>query len=66
MGVVTIRVPPDIEVELAGDAITWSFEPGEPRSSAAVRGHVRITGRAVLGKVDVRLLGRRSEPFALG
>ena len=66
MGVIAVRVPADIEVQLFGDAITWRLEaePDGPRSSTARRGCVRITGRALLGKVDVCLVGRRRESFA--
>jgi len=56
-GVITVRVPTDLRVEIVGDAITWS--PDKPEASGAIQTHgtVRITGRAVLGKVHVKFVG---------
>jgi hypothetical protein len=57
LGVITVRVPTDVAVELVGDAITCSREPGEVVGDATPpRGTVRITGRSVLGKVHVRFV----------
>ena len=65
MGVVTVRVPQDVVVELEGDAITWSIEEGAHDLAAAdaPRGVVRISGRAVFGKIHLWLAGPRHEGF---
>lgn len=62
MGVIMVHVPRDVPVELVGDAITWSGddEAGRVHPERPVRGVVRITGRAFLGKVHVRFAGRDS------
>lgn len=59
MGVIMIHVPRDVRVESLGDAITWSADEGASggQPETPVRGSVRITGRAVLGKVHVRFVG---------
>ena len=57
LGVITVRVPDDLSVALVGDALTWSVDPGAtPRATSLAEARVRITGRAVLGKVHVRFV----------
>ena len=65
MGVVEVRVPANIVVELVDAAVTWSVENATSRVAAASapRGTVRIRGRSVLGRVHLRLEGLRAEPF---
>lgn len=61
LGVITVRVPAGLAVELVGDAITSSADAGwAPTGAWAGPGRgavVRIVGRAVLGKVHVHLVG---------
>lgn len=66
MGVVMIHVPRDVRVESLSDAITWSADDGAPgeQPGTPVRGFVRITGRAVLGRVHVRFVGGGANPRA--
>jgi hypothetical protein len=68
LGVVTVRVPAGLAVEVVGDAITWDADaaaalawgtPGGVRRAA-----VRVTGRAVLGKVHIAVAPAR--PAAAG
>ncbi|MGZ8378931.1 MAG: hypothetical protein ACXW0Z_17005 [Gemmatirosa sp.] len=57
LGVITLRVPDDLSVALVGDALTWSAEAGaRPWVTGADEARLRITGRAVLGKVHLRFV----------
>ncbi len=60
LGVITVRIPAGLAVELVGDALTWSAEPGwapaRGTSGQLGRAAVRIRGRALLGKVHVRVV----------
>ena len=57
LGVIMVRLPDDLSVALMGDALTWSADPGAaPRATSFAEARVRITGRAVLGKVHLRFV----------
>ena len=61
MGVVTVRVPDDLPAALVGDAVTWSVdadaEPGALALAPALApARLRVVGRAVLGRVHVRVV----------
>jgi hypothetical protein len=51
LGVITVRVPEELAVTLIGDAITWDGPLGARRGTKCAA--VRVSGRAVLGKVHV-------------
>jgi hypothetical protein len=55
LGNVEITVPHDVRVEMAGNALLGSFasHAGSPITDAAARRVVRLTGRALLGNVEV-------------
>jgi len=63
LGVITVRVPAGLAVELVGDAVTWSADPGWAPARGAPggsgRASVRLIGRAVLGKVHVCVVPTR-------
>ena len=61
MGVITIRVPWDVDVVFSGDSIRWDIAEEEDPvpSRAAVRRHVRIRSRAFLGTVHLRRMRPR-------
>ena len=64
MGVIEVVVPADLVVCLIDDAVTWSVEAATGEGAVtAPRGELRVHGRAVLGRVHVRLQGERSEDF---
>jgi hypothetical protein len=58
MGNVTVLVPPDLRVVCDGDAIVGSFDMhGQKWSTPAVSAPtVQVTGTAVLGSVEVRIV----------
>jgi hypothetical protein len=58
MGSVTIIVPPDIRVECDGDPFIGSFDMHGERNSAppADAPTIRVTGSAILGSVEVRIV----------
>ena len=57
MGNVTIIVPPDIRVECDGDPFLGSFDMhGERNSAPPADAHIRVTGSAILGSVEVRVV----------
>ena len=64
MGVITVRVPSDVDVALTGDSIEWDIADEEDwvPSAVAVRRHLRIRSHAFLGKVHLRRIGPRPEP----
>lgn len=55
LGNVEITVPHDVRIEMAGNALLGSFASHGPApgTDAAARRIVRLTGRAVLGNVEV-------------
>lgn len=53
LGVITVRVPEGLAVELIGDAITWGGPPGWASTRGAA---VRIIARAALGTVQVSVV----------
>lgn len=58
LGSITILVPPDLRLECDGEPLIGSFEvQREARSSAAPDAPVvRITGRAILGSVEIKVI----------
>ena len=63
MGVITVRVPSDVDAVFSGDSITWTITEEEVSvpSRSAVRRHLRIRSRAFLGTVHLRRVSPRSE-----
>ena len=65
MGAVTITIPPDLPVECDGTSVLGHFESlaSGPREAAADAPRLRISGRAVMGSVEIKVLrpGETSE-----
>lgn len=58
MGIINIKVSLDLRVDIVGDAITWSADEKADRSLTPRTGPiVRISGRAILGKINVQFVG---------
>jgi predicted membrane protein len=62
MGVVTVHVPPEVRVECRGDAVSLTNQrrrPDTPLPTATTT--IRITGRAIMGAVKVKLIDRETQ-----
>jgi hypothetical protein len=62
MGVVTVRIPPNVRVEYRGDAITINDQrrASHAAEDAASTNTIWITARTFLGMVQVQLVDREA------